>query len=51
VSLAGKNVELSPQEFNLLHALAIEPNRFRSVDELLATVAGGSFSLRYTHDL
>jgi len=43
VSLAGKNVELSPKEFNLLHALAIEPNHVRSVDDLLATVWGAEF--------
>jgi DNA-binding response OmpR family regulator len=43
VSLAGKNVGLSRKEFNLLHALAIEPNRVRSVDELLASVWGAEF--------
>jgi len=43
VSLAGKIVELSPKEFNLLHALALEPNRVRSVDELLASVWGAEF--------
>ena len=43
VSLAGRYVGLSPKEFNLLHALAIEPNRVRSVDELLATVWGAEF--------
>jgi DNA-binding response OmpR family regulator len=43
VSLAGKNVELSPKEFNLLHALAIEPNHVRSVDDLLAIVWGAEF--------
>jgi DNA-binding response OmpR family regulator len=43
VSVAGKPVELSPKEFNLLHALALEPNRVRSVDELLASVWGAEF--------
>jgi DNA-binding response OmpR family regulator len=43
VSVAGKAVELSPKEFNLLHALALEPNRVRSVDELLASVWGAEF--------
>src|SRR5258706_6871482 len=43
VSLAGKIVELSPKEFNLLHALALEPNRVRSVDELLTSVWGAEF--------
>lgn len=43
VSLAGKNIELSPKEFNLLHALAVEPNHVRSVDDLLAIVWGAEF--------
>ena len=43
VSLAGKIVELSPKEFNLLHALALEPNRVRSVDDLLSSVWGAEF--------
>jgi len=43
VSVAGKNVGLSRKEFNLLHALVSEPNRVRSVDELLATVWGAEF--------
>ena len=43
VSLAGINIELSPKEFNLLHALAIEPNHVRSVDDLLAIVWGAEF--------
>ena len=44
VSLSGKIVELSPKEFNLLRALALEPNRVRAVDELLASVWGAEFS-------
>jgi DNA-binding response OmpR family regulator len=43
VSVGGKNVELSPKEFSLLHALALEPNCVRSVDELLASVWGAEF--------
>jgi len=43
VTLAGRNVELSPREFNLLHALALEPNRVRSLDGLLASVWGAEF--------
>ena len=43
VSIAGRAVELSPKEFNLLHALALEPNRVRSVDELLTSVWGAEF--------
>lgn len=43
VSIAGKPVELSPKEFSLLHALALEPNRVRSVDELLSSVWGAEF--------
>jgi DNA-binding response OmpR family regulator len=43
VSLAGKIVELSPKEFNLLRALALEPNHVRSVDELLTSVWGAEF--------
>jgi len=43
VSLGGKEVALSRKEFSLLHALALEPNRVRSVDELLASVWGAEF--------
>jgi DNA-binding response OmpR family regulator len=43
VSLAGKIVELSPKEFNLLRALALDPNHVRPVDELLANVWGAEF--------
>jgi DNA-binding response OmpR family regulator len=43
VFLAGKEIELSPKEFNLLYALALEPNRVHSVDELLASVWGAEF--------
>jgi len=43
VNLAGKAVELSPKEFNVLHALALEPNHVRSMDDLLAIVWGAEF--------
>ena len=43
VSLSGKEVALSRKEFSLLQALAVEPNRVRSVDELLASVWGAEF--------
>ena len=43
VRLAGRDVELSPKEFNLLHVLALEPNRVRSMGELLASVWGAEF--------
>lgn len=43
VTLAGKQIELSPKEFNLLHALASEPNHVRSIDNLLSTVWGAEF--------
>jgi DNA-binding response OmpR family regulator len=43
VFLAGKEIELSPKEFNLLYALALEPNRVHSVDELLTSVWGAEF--------
>jgi DNA-binding response OmpR family regulator len=43
VSVAGKVVELSPKEFSLLHALALEPNHVHSVDKLLASVWGAEF--------
>jgi DNA-binding response OmpR family regulator len=43
VTLSGKQIELSPKEFNLLHALASEPNRVCSIDDLLTTVWGAEF--------
>ena len=43
VELAGKIVGLSPKEFSLLHVLAQEPNRVRSLDELLASIWGAEF--------
>lgn len=43
VTLAGKDVPLSPREFDLLHTLALEPGRVFSVDELLGQVWGAEF--------
>jgi len=43
VTLAGKNIPLSPREFNLLHTMALEPGRVFSVDELLGRVWGAEF--------
>jgi DNA-binding response OmpR family regulator len=44
VSMGGRPVELTPREFDLLHTLALEPNRVFSVDDLLARVWGAEFS-------
>ena len=43
VTLAGKPIELPPREFDLLHALALQPGRGFTVDELLGTVWGAEF--------
>jgi DNA-binding response OmpR family regulator len=43
VTIAGQPVSLTPREFDLLHALAMEPNRVIRVDELLARVWGAEF--------
>jgi DNA-binding response OmpR family regulator len=43
VTVGGRAVELSPREFDLLHTLALEPNRVFSVDELLGRVWGAEF--------
>jgi len=43
VSVGGKPVELTPREFDLLHTLALEPNRVIAVDELLDRVWGAEF--------
>jgi DNA-binding response OmpR family regulator len=43
VSLKGELVELSPREFSLLHALALQPNTVISADSLLAQVWGAEF--------
>lgn len=43
VSLAGEPVELTPREFDLLHALALEAGRVLTVDNLLSRVWGAEF--------
>jgi len=43
VTIGGKTVDLSPREFTLLQALALEPNRVIPVDELLARVWGAEY--------
>lgn len=43
VRLAGKQVELAPREFDLLYALASEPRRVITVEDLLARVWGAEY--------
>lgn len=43
VSQGNRIVELTPKEFDLLFALAIEPDRVLSIDELLARVWGAEY--------
>jgi DNA-binding response OmpR family regulator len=43
VILEGKDIELPRREFDLLHALALQPGRVFTVDELLGTVWGAEF--------
>lgn len=43
VSLKGELISLTPREFDLLHAFALQPNKVLSVDELLASVWGAEF--------
>lgn len=43
VTLAGRPVDLSPLEFNLLHALALDAGHVISVDELLNRVWGAEY--------
>ena len=43
VTLAGRQIELPRREFDLLHALALQPGRVFTVDELLGTVWGAEF--------
>jgi len=42
-SLAGRQINLAPREFDLLYALASEPNHVISVDDLLNRVWGAEF--------
>jgi DNA-binding response OmpR family regulator len=43
VVLSGKQIDLPRREFDLLHALAIQPGRVYTLDELLGTVWGAEF--------
>lgn len=43
VTIGGIPLDLAPREFDLLHTLALEPNRVISVDELLDRVWGAEF--------
>jgi DNA-binding response OmpR family regulator len=43
VILGGRQVELPPREFDLLHALALEPGHVLSVDDLLNRVWGAEY--------
>jgi DNA-binding response OmpR family regulator len=44
VSVGGRNVDLSPREFDLLHALVAEAGRVVSADALLARVWGAEYT-------
>jgi len=44
VMIAGREIDLTPREFDLLHALAQEPGRVQSIDDLLAQVWGAEFT-------
>lgn len=44
VTVGGRAVALTPREFDLLHALALEAGRVISVDDLLARVWGAEYA-------
>jgi DNA-binding response OmpR family regulator len=44
VTVEGNPVDLAPREFALLHALALQPGRVVSVDDLLAQVWGAEYA-------
>jgi len=44
ITVGGRGVELSPREFDVLHALAVEAGRVVSVDDLLACVWGAEYA-------
>ena len=44
VTIAGKPVELTPREFDLLHAFALHPNQVLSTEALLSSVWGAEFA-------
>jgi DNA-binding response OmpR family regulator len=43
VTLAGQSLDLTPREFDVLFALAVEPDRVLSIDDLLARVWGAEY--------
>ena len=43
VTVSGKQVDLPRREFDILHALALQPGRVFTVDELLSMVWGAEF--------
>lgn len=43
VTVAGKLIELTPREFNLLYTLALEPGKVLSLDSLLSQVWGAEY--------
>jgi DNA-binding response OmpR family regulator len=43
VTIAGKTVELSPKEFDLLHTFALQPGVVLTTDDLLARVWGAEY--------
>ena len=43
VTIAGQQIELSPKEFDLLHAFALQPASVLSTDDLLRRVWGAEF--------
>jgi DNA-binding response OmpR family regulator len=44
VKVAGRQVELTPREFDLLHAFALRPNQVLSTEDLLNSVWGAEFA-------
>ncbi len=44
VTIGGRPVELTPREFDLLHALALRPNQVISTEDLLNSVWGAEFA-------
>jgi DNA-binding response OmpR family regulator len=43
VTIAGKEIDLSPKEFDLLHAFALQPGSVLSTEDLLRRVWGAEF--------
>jgi DNA-binding response OmpR family regulator len=44
VSRSGQEIALTAKEFDLLHALALEPNRVLSIDQLISRVWGAEYT-------